>query len=144
MTGPTRIKGVALTLEIGTPPIDYKCDITAAKITNEESDADTTTFCDVAEGDQYDYFLNLTAVQSTDVESLWSHIWEHSGAEVAFTYAPHGNATPTPNQPHFIGTVKIGPRPEIGGEAGKDNTFVYETVWKITGKPVLDRGEPED
>lgn len=140
MAGPTRIKGVALHLQIGTPPVEYKCDVTACTITNEEADEDTVTFCDVEAGDQYDYMLNLTAVQSTDEDSLWSHIWDHSGEEVPFTYAPHGNVAPTANQPHFIGTAKIGPRPEIGGEAGKDNTFTYETAWEIIGKPVLDRG----
>lgn len=142
MAGSTRIKGVALTLSIGTPPTDYKCDVTACTITNEEADEkDVVTFCDAAvAGGQRDYKLNITAIQSTDVTSLWSYIWDHSGDKVAFTYAPHGNAAPSAAQPHFTGMVTIGPKPEIGGEAGKGNTFTFETEWAIDGVPTLTRG----
>lgn len=135
-----RIKGVALSLEIGSPGIEYKCDITAATITNEEGEEDTLTFCDVENGDIRDFFLNITGIQSTDADSLWSLIWDQAGDTVPFTYAPHGNETPTDAQPHFTGMVKIGPEPELGGEAGKDNTYTFESVWEIDGKPVKDTG----
>lgn len=137
----TRIKGAKLLLELGTPAVNHKCDITASTITNEEKDADVTTFCDVESGDDRDYFLNFTAVQSTDPDSLWRHIWDHAGdEEVPYTYAPHGNEVPTAAQPHFTGTLTIGPPPEIGGEAGKQNTFTFEAQWKLDGKPTLDVG----
>ncbi len=138
-----RIKGVALTLKVGSPAVDYKCEVTACTITNEEADSDVQTFCDAAEGGARDYFLNITGVQSTDKLSLWSMIWEKAGDTVAFTYAPHGNAVASEDQPHFIGTVVIGPKPEIGGEAGRGNTFTFESQWTIEGVPTLDRGEPE-
>ena len=138
MASSRRIKGVSLLLDIDE--VEYDCDVTACSITNEESDDDVVTFCDVAEGDNYDYVLNIEGIQSTDEDSLWSYIWDHTGDEVAFVYAPHGNATASKNEPHFTGTVKIGPPPEIGGEAGKDNTYTFESEWEIVGKPAIDRG----
>ncbi|WP_144268257.1 hypothetical protein [Demequina sp. NBRC 110055] len=143
MAGSTRIRGAALTLSVGSPAVDYKCDITSATITNEETDSDVLTFCDVEEGNDRTYFLNITAIQSTDADSLWSYIWDQSGTEgVAFTYAPHGNASPSASQPHFTGTLTIGDKPEIGGEAVRDgNGYTFETTWEIDGIPVIDRGE---
>lgn len=136
----TRIKGVALTLSIGTPVVDYKCDVTACTITNEEADSDVTTFCDAAAGGARQFFLNLTGVQSTDAASLWSYIWDHAGEVVTFLYAPHGNAAASATQPHFTGSVRVGPKPEIGGEAGAGNTYTFESQWEIEGTPELDRG----
>lgn len=141
MASSKRIKGAALFLEIDETSHD--CDVTAATITNEEGEDDVVTFCDVAAGDDRDFKLNLTAIQSTDPDSLWSYIWENSGEIVPYTYAPHGNAEPSESQPHFVGTVEIGPPPEIGGEAGKDNTFTFETEWDCQEKPTIDRGEED-
>lgn len=138
----TRIKGVALLLKIGTPAVDYKADVTACTLENEQADDDTVTFADAAEGEVRDFFLRITAVQSTDPTSLWSHIWDHSGDTVGFTYAPHGNEVATEAQPHFIGTAVIGPKPTVGGEAGRTNTFTFETEWKVEGTPVKDTGTP--
>lgn len=140
MAGSTRIKGSKLALKFGSPAEDYWADVTAVTLTNEEADADVVTFADAAEGGARDYFLNITAIQSTDPTSLWRYIWEQSGTEVAYTYAPHGNETPTDTQPHFIGTVTIGPKPEIGGEAGVNVTQTFETQWTCVGTPTLDTG----
>lgn len=133
--GSTRIKGAALKLAIGDPPVDYFADITACTLSNEEAESDVVTFEDAAKGEVRDFFLNITAIQSTDTESLWSFIWDNHGADVAYTYAPHGNAEPSADMPHFTGMVTIGPAPEIGGEAGKSNIFSFETQWKCDGKP---------
>ena len=54
---------------------------------------------------------------------------------MAYIYAPHGNATASATQPHFTGTVKIGPRPSLGGAAGSSNTYVFDTVWEIVTGP---------
>lgn len=138
----TRIKGRQLKLEIGTPVVDYWADVTACTLQNEEADSDVVTFEDAAQpgGAMVDY-LEITAIQSTDPDSLWSYIWEHAGEKVAFAYAPHGNETPTAAQPHFIGECIIGPRPAVGGEAGRDTTFTFETRWDVDGRVVMDRGE---
>jgi hypothetical protein len=139
--GSTRIKGRQLKLTIGSPGTDYYADVTRCEVNNEEADSDVTTFEDAAQaGGARKYVLDIAAVQSTDTASLWSYIWEHTGEEVAFTYAPHGNAVATAAQPHVMGTAIVGPRPKLGGEAGRETTFTFETQWEIVGEPVLDRG----
>lgn len=135
--GSTRIKGVALKLSLGAVPTDYWADVSKCSITNEAADGDVTTFEDAAGSGSRKWLMNLTAIQSTESESLWSYIWQHSGETVAYTYAPHGNATPSTSQPHFTGTVKIGPKPDIGGEAGSSTTFTFETQWELTAEPTL-------
>lgn len=141
MAGPKRIKGAALSLLIGTPPVDYRADTTTCVLDNEESSGGVTTFADAAAGGSRTYFLNITAIQSTDPTSLWSFVWDHAGEVVPFTYAPHGNETPTAAEPHFVGSVRIGPKPSIGGEAGATNEFTFETRWDVEGTPVKDTGE---
>lgn len=136
-----RIKGAALQLSIGSPATDYWADCTSVVLDNEEADADIVTFEDAqTPGGARTYFIDLAAIQSTDPDSLWTYIWTQAGVEVAFVYAPHGNETPAPDKPHFTGTVKIGPRPAIGGEAGATNTYTFETRWDVVGVPVLDNG----
>lgn len=138
MPSPTRIRGAKLMLKFGTPAVDYKCDTTSVVLDSEEDDVQT--FCDAEEGGARRWFLQMSAVQSTDEASLWRYIWDHSGDEVPFTYAPHGNDVATTTQPHFIGTAKIGPKPTIGGQASVNGTFSFDTRWEVVGTPVLDDG----
>ena len=135
----TRIKGVALILSIGEPAVDYKCDISKYLVTNEEGKGkdSVTTFCDAASGGARNWLLKLTAVQSTDTASLWRYIWENSGKKVKYVVAAHGNDVPTADQPHLTGTLTIGPKPDLGGEAGTDKTFTFETEWELDGEPTL-------
>lgn len=142
MAGSTRLTGGKLSLLIGPTADERKCDITAYDINNEEKDQDVTTFCDVEEGDDRDFFLTVTLTQSLQSTSFWRYLWENAGTEdVAFTVAPHGNETPTSDQPHFIGTLTIPTAvPNLGGEAGKDNDFTSEVTFELDGKPTLDTG----
>lgn len=131
MAGSNRIEGKKLALKLGTPAVDVWQDITKYLLTSEEASSDVTTFADAAAGGARQNLLNLSGIQSTDVASFWSLCWEKTGTDVAFTLAPHGNAAPTPAQPHFTGIVTVGARPDLGGEAGKTHTF--DTSWKIVG-----------
>jgi len=137
--GSTRIKGRRLMLTIdGT---DHWADIVSCFIDNEEKDQEVTTYEDASQpGGARQFYLELTAIQSTDTASFWSTAWDNSGAVVPFIYAPHGNEVPTPAQPHFTGNVQIGPPPRIGGEAGRDVEYTFETRWDCEGKPVKDTG----
>jgi hypothetical protein len=130
--GSTRIKGRQLALKFGTPPVDYWADTISVELDNEEADSDTVTFEDAASGGGRQFFFNVTAIQSTDPESFRSNVWDHTGQTRPFTNAPHRNATPTPEQPHFVGQVKVGPRPKIGGEAGS-SAYQFETRWDCEG-----------
>lgn len=130
--GSKRILGVGLKLTLdGT---DYWADVTSCRITSE--DADVTTFEDAAAGGGRKYMLALSALQSTDSDALWSYIWDNAGDEVAFVYAPHGNESASATEPHFTGTVRIGNPPDVGGDAGINNTYSFDASWHIvSGKP---------
>lgn len=142
MAGSTRLKGNALALKFGSPATDYWCDATSVVLDNEEADSDTVTFCDAAAGGGRQFFLTINAIQSLQSSSFWRYTWANTGAEVPFTYAPAGNTTPSADQPHFTGTVKIGPKPTVGGEAGPSSTYKFETRWDVVGDPVLTTGSP--
>jgi len=138
MTGSTRIKGNKLALSFGGT--EYWADVSKYEIDNEEAASDVTTFADAAEGGARQFFMNLAAIQSLMVGSFWRYAWENTGEIVAYRVAPHGNAVATPDQPHFTGTVKIGPKPKVGGEASTDGDFVFETRWDLQQEPTIDVG----
>lgn len=138
MNGSTRIKGKALKLTLDTQ--DYWADISQAVLDNEDADSDVVTFADASEGGARQFFLALTGIQSTDTESFWRMVWDNTGTDVPFVFAPHGNEEASVAQPHFIGTCTVGPRPAIGGEAGATNTYTFETRFDVVGVPVLDDG----
>ncbi|AQX81482.1 hypothetical protein BWO91_17295 [Plantibacter flavus] len=135
MPSSTRIAGKKLALKLGTPVVDHWQDVTQWLLTNEEADSAVTTFADAAAGGSRQYLLNVSGIQSTDTASFWSLVWDKSGTDVAFTVAPHGNAAPSATQPHFIGTCTVGPKPDIGGEAGAE-AYTFDTVFKVIGVPV--------
>lgn len=137
MTGSTRLKGTKLSLSIGTPAVDYWADLSSWKITNADAASDVTTFEDAAAGGAKQFKLTGTAVQSTATGSFWRYVWANTGAMAAFTIAPHGNVTATAEQPHVIGTLTIGPKPDLGGDAGT-GAFTFDFEFEVTGTPTLD------
>ena len=60
-------------------------------------------------------------------------MWDNPGKTVSITYAPHGNATASANQPHFTATGYAETLPTIGGAAGE--YFVYDITFILDGKP---------
>jgi hypothetical protein len=137
--GSNRIKGKALRLTLDGENV--WADITKVELDNEEGSADVVTFQDASQpGGGRQYFLNMSAVQSTDTASFWAMVWAQSGEDVPFVFAPHGNEVATASQPHFTGICTVGPRPKVGGEAGRDNTYTFDTRFDVVGIPVLDDG----
>ena len=137
MPGSTRIYGKQLRLEIdGT---DYWADTISCVLKNEENGDTVTTFEDAAAGTTVKHFFEITAIQSMDAASFWSKIWDNTGDEVAFEYAPLGNATPATDAPHFIGTLEIGMKPELGGDANRKGTYQFSTRFDVIGAVTLDR-----
>lgn len=134
-----RLKGNKLALEIDGE--DYWAEITSYLLTREDSDDDVVTFKDASEGETQDEKLQITAVQSTDSASFWRTVWDNVGEEVTFKIAPNGNETPSENQPHITGTVEIPRRPDLGGEAGRNNTHTFEVEFDVVGQSILDTGE---
>jgi len=139
MTTSTRIKANALLLSIdGT---DYWADFSSVMMQSEEAAADVNTFYDASLGGRRDFYFTVSGVQSTESTSFWRSMWADAGSEVAFIYAPHGNATASSDQPHFTGTVRIPAKGSfmIGGEASADGTFAFDGVrMDIVGDVTLD------
>lgn len=122
-----RIYGAKLILELdGT---DYAADLKSCELSFEEADTDDLTFGEAAEAEDQGV-LKLAAIQSTDANSFWRNVWAHSGdRDVPFKLAVHGNEVATPDKPHIKGTLDIGPRPTIGGQAGP-SSYSFEVEWK--------------
>lgn len=141
----TRIKGKGLTFSFGNPAVKYECDLVSAVLSQTDQTEGATdtvkTFCDAnsSAGGKV-WVLDIEAIQSTDVsggtgptatsDSLHTLVWnaaaKSGGEEIPFEFAPYGNATATPAQPHFTGIAVVpqGGFPAIGGSAG-DNSFTW-------------------
>jgi hypothetical protein len=134
--------GAVFTTQAGVEPADdHSDDLKAIRITSEDRDDADLTFAEAASGDLKDFQLVVTAIQSTEVGSLWRELWDGPGEERDVVYGPHGNAVPTATKPHFLMTVKATGKPEVGGEAArKGNRFDFEYTYDVTSGPTLDDG----
>lgn len=120
------------------PAKEFFQDIKALEFQGEEMDDSDLTFAEVAGGDVQADTVAITAIQSTIATSFWRFCWDHAGEEVELDYGPHGNAIATADKPHFYAKVKMGLRPNIGGEAKRDkerNSF--ETTLEVIEGPIL-------
>jgi len=139
----TRIKANALKMTIDA--IDYWADFSSVMMQSEDAASDVNTFYDASLGGRRDFYFTVSGVQSTESTSFWRSMWDDAGTEVAFIYAPHGNATESADKPHFKGTVRIPARGAfmIGGEASADGTFSFDGVrMDIVGDVTLDATPP--
>lgn len=133
-----RITGRLLTLDVDGS--NKASEVSRCIVTSGEADSDFVSFADAAAGGGREYKLALTMAQDTAAGSLWSEIFDNVGDTVPFTIAPHGNETPSTEQPHFEGSAVIS-EPDgdwIGGEANPSTTAVLttEVEWSLTGRPV--------
>jgi hypothetical protein len=139
MATSTRIKANALLLSIdGT---DYWADFSSVVMQSEDASADVTTFYDASLGGRRDFYFTVSGVQSVEAASFWRAMWADAGSEVAFVYAPKGNATAGADAPHFTGQVRIPAKGafQLGGEASADGTFAFDGVrMDIVGDVTLD------
>ncbi len=139
MATSTRIKANALKLSIGGT--DYWADFSSVSLQSEDASSDVNTFYDASLGGRRDWFFTVSGVQSTETTSFWMAAWDDAGSEVAFIYAPHGNATASSSQPHFTGTLRIPAKGAfvIGGDASADGTFSFDGVrMDVVGEVTLD------
>lgn len=129
----TRIKGKSLVFEVDGS--EFACDVTSVTLANEEAaDQDAVTFCDASSGTSAQWYLEVSAITSTDADSFWSFLWDNAGTtDVSFTFAPHGNAVPSTTQPHFEGEVTLPTAPAIGGEA--NSTWTFDVRMDLEAEP---------
>lgn len=118
---------------------EFSLELTSAKLSAADSDSDTVTFADAAAGGAKDYTLNFTAVQDASADSLWTKIFDNAGDDVACTFIPYGNATPSVDEPHFTFNANI-PAPDgdfLGGDANSSTTekFTFDSAWPLDAKP---------
>ncbi|PYY63351.1 hypothetical protein DEJ30_13975 [Curtobacterium sp. MCPF17_003] len=126
------MSGTTLSFLLGTT--EYKADATNVTLTWDDADSGTVTFADAEAGGKFQATLSGTAIQSTTATSFWTYAWLNVGTTVAFKLAPNGNTTASADAPIFSGNVKIGKRPDLGGDAqisGDDWTFDFE--WTVIG-----------
>ena len=121
-----RIYGRALWLELDGSNVAM--DVKECVINFEDKDTADITFAEAQQGGDQGT-MTVRAIQSTDTASLWRTVWGLSGQRVPFTMAVHGNETPTEAQPHVTGTVKIGPRPALGGAADPNTSYEFSLDW---------------
>ena len=119
MAASTRIKAQNIVFKIGTT--DHACDATSVNLELGDAPGDVRTFCEVSVGKHWT--LNLEGITSGAADSLYRILWDNYGTEVAFTIAPHGNATATASQPHYEGTVIFSELPPLALTAGETATF---------------------
>jgi hypothetical protein len=124
-------------LEVGGT--DRYDEVSGARITSAESDSDFLTFKQASEGGARDYALRFVAAQDHVTGTLWDLVWTGAGTEVAGTYMPYGNTTPSVSEPHYDFTAVVS-EPDgdfMGGDADTSTTAVMtiECEWKLTGKP---------
>lgn len=82
------------------------------------------------------WFFDIEAIQSTAPGSLWRLCFDRAGQLVPFRYAVHGNATPTPDEPHLTGEVRITAPPRLGGEASVRGSQVFEVRLEVSREGV--------
>jgi hypothetical protein len=132
----TRLKGSGLSFTVGTT--DFAPDATNVRLTWGDADSGTVTFADAANGTTQQATISGTMIQSLTGSSFWRYAYANTGKEIAFKYAPGLNTTATADKPIFSGTVRIGNRPDLGGDAqvsGDDWTADFE--WKVIGDVVM-------
>jgi hypothetical protein len=135
MAASTRIKAQNIVFKIGTT--DLACDATSVNLELGDAPGDVRTFCEVSVGKQWT--LTLEGITSGAAGSLYRTLWDNYGTEVAFTIAPHGNATASATQPHYEGTVVFSELPPLALTAGETATFsVALEVSNATHTPASD------
>lgn len=133
----TRITGSALSLVLDD--VDYWADVTSAQLSSVENGPPIETFHGEVHDFSRKYLLEGTAIQSLQSSSFWRFAWANSGRVIDFRYSPLGNHEPLEDSPHFIGKVRVGPYPAIGGDAGKGE-YEFDFQWEVIGKPRIDDG----
>lgn len=128
-----KYKGKSLSITVDS--VEYNMDLTSVTLQNEEADDDATTFADLSAGGAVQWFFEMEAVADYSDSSLWSFLWTNAGdTDIAFMFKPYGNAVASASQPHFSGTLNVGSKPPVGGQANE--VFTFEARLDVNGEPL--------
>ena len=126
-----RIRGKKLGLTIDKKEVWP--DIIKAELAPVDSDG-VQTFASIAAGGTK-MQLNISGIQSTKKDSLWRALFDNVGKTLEFMLAPHGNTTPSADEPHFTGKITIETPPTLSSEVNTDSQFdlsIPVDEWKMT------------
>lgn len=121
--GSKRIAANRLALEIDG--VDYWMDASSVVLDNEPADEELMELTD-GFAQWFLWFFEVEGIQSTETDSLWRFLFHNVGQLVPFSYAPHGNQEPTPDQPHLVGECRIMHPPRLGGQAQRKGSYEFE------------------
>ncbi|GAA4075767.1 hypothetical protein ACFFOS_27650 [Nocardioides kongjuensis] len=128
----TKYDGKDLTFTVDG--VQFNADGTSVVMDNEDGDAGTQTFAELANGTPVNWFFQITALLDLAGTSFHTMLWDNAGTEVAFVFDPMGaGVTPTVNKPKYTGNCKIPRKPPVGGQAGE--TWTYDFRIDIVGEP---------
>lgn len=96
LPGSPRIPGTGLTLTVLDPvdhnPVNFWADAIEVVLNVENKrTSETLNASDMPIATTGRWYFEVTAVQSTAEDSLWSLLWGHEYETVPVVYAPHGN-----------------------------------------------------
>lgn len=118
-------------LEIGST--DYITDIHAFRLYSEPLPPERITFGKYQTGSAVKWFLELDAVFDGGSEgSLHDYLWNNSGTTAEFVIRPFQEFDPLTKR-FYKGTVRIGYKPDLIVEAGRDS--VYDYKFDVIGQP---------
>ena len=127
-----RADGKNLSLVFGS--VEVACVSTSVVLDNEDAPPDLVTFQDVTDGTDVRWFFQIGGYPDYGNGTFWAALWSVPLFEpFAYLFKPYGNDDPTPEQPHFAGTVTVVRRPPIGGEASR--AWTWDTRLDCTTAP---------
>ena len=119
MATSSRLKAQNINFKISS--VDYAPDCENIELSLEDMSGDIRTFDEVRVGGMWK--LKLAGLYSQTSTSLYQILFANYGTQVAFTLAPSGNATASPTQPHWTGTVIFDDLPPISLQSGDVTKF---------------------
>lgn len=124
------------TLTVGATgtPVDFSCQVTAARVEwNVNADDPTTVLCGDKVPGARTYDSHLTASIFSDLglaTGIVEYSWAHKGESVPFEFVPAEDVLSS-----VSGTLIVDPI-SVGGDAAGDN-MTSDIDWTIVGDPIL-------